>query len=75
MEEIFRRILAKYIDIMNMFLKKIVIEVPKLLGIKKNAIKIKIDKKLFYRLIYSLKLVQLKTLKAYIKINLRNSFI
>lgn len=75
MEEIFRRILAKYIDIMNVFLKKIVIEVPKLLGIKKNAIKIKIDKKLFYRLIYSLKLVQLKTLKAYIKINLRNSFI
>ena len=38
-------------------------------------IKIKKDKQLFYRLIYSLKLIKLKILKIYIKINLINRFI
>ena len=38
-------------------------------------IKLKKDKQPLFRLIYSLKLIKLKTLKTYIKINLVNNFI
>ena len=38
-------------------------------------IKLKKDKQLFFRPIYSLKLIKLKILKTYIKINLTNCFI
>ena len=41
----------------------------------KNAIKLEEDKQPPFDLIYSLGLVELETLKTYIKINLANNFI
>lgn len=38
-------------------------------------IKLKIDKQLFFSLIYNIKLIKLEILKTYIKTNLTNSFI
>ena len=43
--------------------------------INKYAIKLKEDKQPPFEPIYNLKLVELETLKIYIKINLANSFI
>lgn len=40
----------------------------------KHIINLKIYKKLLYKLIYSLRLIELKTLKTYIKIKLINNF-
>lgn len=45
------------------------------MDINKHAIKLIKDKQLFYRSIYSLSLVKLKTFKTYIKTNLANRFI
>ena len=39
------------------------------------TIKLKKDKQLFFKLIYSLKPIELEILKIYIKINLINNFI
>ena len=47
----------------------------KCFNINKYILKLKIDKQLSYRLIYSSKSIELKTLKTYIKINLANNFI
>lgn len=41
----------------------------------KYVIKLKKDKQLFYRLIYSLKLIELKKLKIYIKTYMKIVFI
>lgn len=50
-------------------------EFPKRSEINKYTIDLELNKQLPYRLIYSLRLVELKTLKIYIEINLTNSFI
>ena len=50
-------------------------ELPENIGINKHAIKQKKDKQPLFGPIYSLGLVELKTLKTYIKTNLANSFI
>lgn len=50
------------------------IELPKFIGINNQAIDIIQNKQIFYSLIYSLGLMELKTLKIYIKIWLINLF-
>ena len=50
-------------------------ELPENTGIKKHAIKLEIGKQPPYRPIYSLRPVELETLKTYIKTHLKTSFI
>lgn len=68
-------ILAKYIDYIDVFSKKLAMKLFKCLNISKYTINLEFDKQLLYRLIYSLKLVEFKNFKIYIKINLANNFI
>lgn len=68
-------VLEKYLDFFNIFSKKLVIELPKYFDINKYAINLEFYKKLPYRPIYSLGLIELETLKTYIETNLINSFI
>ena len=58
-----------------MFFLKLAFKFPKYIKINNHAIKLEDNQQLSYGLIYSLKLVELKTLKAYIKANLANNFI
>ena len=74
-KKILKSILAKYSDITNNFSKKLTIKLPNYLSINKYAINFKKSQQLFYQSIYNLKLLELKTLITYIKINLTNSFI
>lgn len=57
------------------FLKKFVAKLSKYFNINDNLINLKPDKQSLYSLIYSLKIIELKILKTYIKNNLANSFI
>lgn len=68
-------ILAKYLDYTNMFLKQSAIELPKQSDINQNAINLELSKQPCYKLIYNLRLVELKTPKTYFKTYLVNSFI
>ena len=63
----------QYTDYNNVFLFELV---AKLLKQSNNSHTIKLNegKQPFYGPIYSLKLIELKILKAYIKINLANNF-
>lgn len=67
-------ILAKYSIYVDIFLIQFII---KFLKHNNNnyAIKLKKSKQLFYSLIYSLKPIELKILKIYIKISLANNLI
>ena len=58
-----------------MLLAKNIVELSKYIGINNYIIKLEKSKQIFFRSIYNLKLVELKILKTYIKINLANSFI
>ena len=51
------------------------VELPENIRIKEHIIKLEEDKQPRFRPIYSLRLVELETLKAYIKTNLVNGFI
>lgn len=66
---------AKYLDYLNILSKKSAIELPNHFKINKYLIDVESDKQPFYGSIYSLKLIELKILKTYIKINLVNGFI
>ena len=66
---------AEYSDFANVFLKRSAKVLPERTKINKHAIKLENVKQPPYGPIYSLGLVELKTLKTYIKINLANSFI
>ena len=68
-------ILAKYLDFVNNFLKKIVINLLKYSDINKYVINLEIDMQLLYKLIYSFEFIELETIKIYIKIILANGFI
>ena len=59
----------------DIFLKKIAAKLPKYLHIKMYTIDPELDKQLFYKPIYSLRFMELETIKGYFKINLENSFI
>lgn len=51
------------------------VELWEYIEINNHTIELKKDKQLFFKFIYSLKLVQLEILKTYIKTNLINGFI
>ena len=66
-------ILAKYSDFAYIFLKELTNVLPEQIKVNKYAIKLELGKQPLYKLIYSLVLVDLKTFKTYIKINLVNT--
>lgn len=65
----------EYLELINVFLEKLVANLSKYLNIIIYAIKLKKDKQLFYKSIYKLRYLELKTVKIYIEINLANNFI
>lgn len=69
------KIQAEYSDFLNGFLEKKTLMLLELTKLNQYTIKLQDDKQLFYRLIYSLRQIELKLLKTYIKTNLANSFI
>lgn len=66
---------TEYSDLINVFSEKIAIVLLEYTKINTHAINLEEGKQLLYSFIYSLKLVELETLKSYIKINLANDFI
>lgn len=64
---------AKYLNFINILSKKLAIELPKYFNINKHLINLKFDKLLSYKLIYNLKLVELKIFEICIKTSLINS--
>ena len=69
------KIPAKYSDFTNVFSEDKALVLPKLTKLNQHAIKLQDDKQQPYRPIYSLRPVEIKTLKTYIKTNLANGFI
>ena len=74
-DEASTKVSAEYFNYSNVFLVENVVELPENIGINKHAIKLEKDKQSPFGPIYSLKPVELETLKTYIKTNLANSFI
>lgn len=68
-------VLRKYLDFIDVFSSNSATELPKYIGINNHLIDLKEGKKLSYKLIHSLTLVEFKTLKTYIETNFANSFI
>ena len=71
----FTKVLAEYSNYNNVFLIENVTKLLKNIEINKYVIKLEESKQPFFRSIYSLKPVELETLKTYIEINLVNGFI
>lgn len=69
------KVLTKYSNFSDIFLKKNILMLLKQIKLNNHAIKLKDDKQSSYRLIYSLNLVELKTLKTYIETYLKTRFI
>lgn len=69
------KITTEYSKYTYIFLTDLAMKLSKYTEINNYAIKLKDGKQLLYSLIYSLKLVELKILKTYIKIYLRTGFI
>ncbi len=69
------KVTSKYADFADIFLPKLAIELPEHTEIIDHAIKFVDDRQLSYGAIYSLGLIELQTLKAYIENNLANGFI
>ena len=69
------KILAKYLDFVDIFSLDLVFKLSKYTEINKHAIKLVDGQQPIYKLIYSLRPVELETLKAYIKTHLANNFI
>ena len=74
-EKAFIKVFAKYTDFADLFFLDLVSKLPKYTGINNHTIKLVDSQQLPYRPIYSLELVELEILKAYIKTNLANGFI
>lgn len=66
---------SKYTNFANIFSLDLVIKLPEYTRINDYTIKLIDSKQLPYEPIYSLKLVELETLKTYIETNLANDFI
>ena len=75
MDEALTKVPSEYADFVDIFSPKLAAELPEHTEINDNAIKLVDDQQLPYNLIYSLGLVELETLKAYIENNLINGFI
>ena len=69
------KVSSKYADYADVFSFDLVMELPKITGINKHAIKLQDGEQLPYRPIYSLGPVELETLKTYIKTHLNIGFI
>ena len=67
--------LTEYINFACVFLRQMAKVLLEQININKYTIKLVDNKQLSYKLIYSLKPVEVKTLKTYIEIILANSFI
>lgn len=65
----------KYLDFIEIFSKKLVAILFKYFDIIKYIIDLELDQQTLFKLIYSLKLVELKIFKTCIKTNLVNKFI
>lgn len=65
----------KYLDFIEIFSKKFVAILFKYFDIIKYIIDLELDQQTLFKLIYSLKLVELKIFKTCIKTNLVNKFI
>ena len=74
-EEALTKVSDKYADLADVFSPDLTAELPKHNGIENYAIELVNGQQPPYRLIYSLGLVELETLKAYIETNLANGFI
>ena len=67
--------MAEYSDYSDIFLAENAAELLEKTGMNEHAIKLEEGKQPSFRLIYNLGLVELETLKTYIKTNLANGFI
>ena len=65
----------EYTDFLEVFSKESAVMLLERLDINKHAIDLELGREPFYEPIYSLSLVELESLKIYIKINLANGFI
>ena len=74
-DEASTKIPAEYSDYSNVFLAKNAVELPKNIKMNKHAIELEEGKQRSFGPIYSLRPVELETLKTYIEINLANGFI
>ena len=74
-EEASTKVFAGYLDFVNVFSLDLASKLLKYIGINNHAMKLVDGQQPYYEPIYSLGLVELKTLKAYIKMNLANRFI
>ena len=74
-EEAPTKVFAKYSDFADVFSLNLASELPKHIGINDHTIKLVDTQQSLYGPIYSLGLVELGTLKAYIETNLANGFI
>ena len=63
------------ISILLKFLSNFIIKLLKLININNQIIYLIKSKKILYNLVYNLRLIELKTLKTYVEINLANKFI
>lgn len=63
-------IAAKYLDFIDLFLKKLIVELSKYFAITKHLINLELGKQLSYSPIYNLGLIELETFKIYFKTNL-----
>ena len=69
------KVLSKYADFADVFSPKLAVDLPKQTKINDHAIKLIDNWQPPYGPIYSLGLMELEILKAYIKYNLANNFI
>lgn len=67
--------MLEYAAYADKFLFDLIIELPEITDINEHAIKLEKGKQPHYRPIYSLSLVELEILKAYIKTHLKTRFI
>ena len=68
-------VLAEYSDYNNIFSAEYAAKLPENTGMNEHTIKLEKGKQPLFGPIYSLKSVELETLKTYIEINLTNGFI
>ena len=66
---------TKYSDFSDIFLEKKALILLKVTDSNQHAIKLQKCQQLFYKLIYSLSPIEIKTLKTYIETNFANNFI
>lgn len=74
-DKVLTKVVAKYIDYADIFLFNLVIELLKNTNINQYAIELVKNKHLLYGFIYTSSLVELQTLKAYIKTYPKTGFI